>query len=84
MGKNFKKDTASLFLSEAPEPEQTGQEVPRGYKLVKESKSGRINLLVRPSTKEALKEEADRRGISTNELINKILEDYIEDQEGEA
>lgn len=54
--------------------------IPEGYKMVKVSKSIRMQLLVRPLTKTKLKEVADNRGISVNALINDILEDYLERQ----
>lgn len=61
-------------------PQETPQEVPKGYKLVKENKSERLQLLVRPYAKEEIKKLAKAQGISVNDLINGILEDYIERQ----
>lgn len=84
MGKNFKKNPAELFISaaeEAPaETQQTpeGITIPKGYKLVKENKSERMQLLVRPATKAAIKAEADAQGLSMNDLINTIFEEYLE------
>ena len=84
MGKNFKKNPAELFISaaeEAPvETQQTpeGITIPKGYKLVKENKSERMQLLVRPVVKEAIKKEAEAQGLSMNELVNGIFEEYLE------
>lgn len=84
MAKNFKKNTAELFISAADEPQeapQTAQEcvtIPKGYKLVKENKSERMQLLVRPALKEAIKQEAEAQGLSMNELVNTIFEEYLE------
>ena len=51
------------------------------YKLVREAKSVRMHLLVRPRTKEALTSIAKEAGISVNELINRILENFIYDSQ---
>ena len=82
--KDFKKNTAELFISAAEDPpapsEQTGgAAIPKGYKLVKENKSERMQLLIRPTLKEDIKKEAAAQGgISMNDLINNILEEYLE------
>ena len=47
------------------------------YKLVPETKSERIQLLVRPNTKAAITSIAADAELSVNELINRILEDFI-------
>ena len=84
MAKNFKKNTAELFISAADEPQeapqqiQEGVNIPKGYKLVKENKSERMQLLVRPVVKEAIKKEAEAQGLSMNELVNGIFEEYLE------
>lgn len=82
--KDFKKNTAELFIStaeqEAPaasEREQ-GAAIPKGYKLVRENKSERMQLLIRPTLKEAIKKEAQAQGVSMNDLINNIFEEYLE------
>lgn len=79
MGKDYKMNAVETFFSQAkkaepPKPAGT----PEGYVLVKERKSERLQLLIRPNTKKGLQREADREGISVNELINKVLEEYIE------
>lgn len=83
MAKTF-KNAAMNFIS-AEEPTTTpraddpaGAQIPKGYKLVKESKSARTQILLRPATKEALREAAEEQGISLNELINTVLDSYIE------
>lgn len=87
MAKNFKRNPAEMFISaaeaqEAPEAEQadTGLDfdVPKGYKLVREPKSIRMQLLVRPTVKEAIKQEAEAKGISMNDLANIIFEEHFE------
>lgn len=82
--KDFKKNPAELFISTAEEPQaapaQEGAFIPKGYKLVKEPKSARLQLLVRPLTKEGIKRAAEAQGLSMNDLINQILDEYIERQ----
>lgn len=63
---------------EPPKQMAISGEVPKGYKLVKENKSERMHLLVRPALKEAIKEEAEAQGLSMNDLVNNIFEEYIE------
>lgn len=91
MAKKSFKSAAELFLSateiepEAPKPETPKQEkkaagvnVPKGYKLVKENKSERMQLLIRPTIKESIRNIAAAQGLSMNDLINNIFEEYIE------
>ena len=65
---------------ETPQQMQdTGVTIPKGYKLVKENKSQRMQLLVRPTLKDAIRAEAEAQGgISMNDLVNNILEEYLE------
>jgi len=44
-----------------------------------EAKSKRFNMLIRPSVYESLKKMSENKGTSVNDLINKIVEGYIED-----
>ncbi len=82
--KDFKKNTAELFISAAEEQEapqqmqDTGANIPKGYKLVKENKSERMQLLIRPTLKDAIRKEADAQGLSMNDLVNNIFEEYLE------
>ena len=90
--KNF-KNPAMQFISaaeeerEAPQtqPQQEAQQaaglnIPKGYRLAPEFKSARVQLLVRPTTKEAIQKAAAAQGLSMNELINQILDEYAERQ----
>lgn len=81
--KATRKNPADAFLSvaqEEPKEEAKAQDpaIPEGYKLVKESKSERLQLLIRPTTKKRLKVEAIAQGVSVNDLVSTILEDYLE------
>lgn len=86
--KDFKRNTAELFISAADEAletpatptEQTGAAIPKGYRLAKEYKSERMYLLVRPTTKDAIKKAAAAQGVSMNDLINQLLDEYAERQ----
>lgn len=55
-----------------------GINVPKGYKIVPETKSARMQLLIKPSTKEELRIAAAKQCTSVNELTNKIIEEYLE------
>lgn len=84
-------DINSLFLSGAEEPAQdpARQEAARPaapantrwQEIRQETKSDRLQLLIRPSTNKALAKEARRRRISKNELINQILEAHTKGAE---
>ena len=82
--KDFKKNPAEIFISAAEEQEtpqqmqDTGVTIPKGYKLVKENKSQRMQLLVRPALKDAIRAEAEAQGLSMNDLVNNIFEEYLE------
>lgn len=73
--KDFKTAT-SLFLT--PAPEAAASDIPTGYRIVRESKTERLQLLIRPSTHQAIQRIAADQGISKNELINQLLENFIQ------
>lgn len=55
-------------------------EAPEGYKINPqyiETKSKRVQLLVKPSTVEKLRARAKAEGRSLNDLINSILEENV-------
>ena len=88
----FKKNVTEEFFADAqPEAiqeeapieyrslEKAKQLLPPGYSIKKENKTERLQLLVRPATKESLKKIAKAKGnISINELANIIFEEFIE------
>ncbi len=82
--KATRKNPTETFLSTAEEPKEEAKApaqdlaIPEGYKLVKESKSERLQLLIRPTTKKRLKVEAIAQGVSVNDLVSTILEEYLE------
>ena len=78
MSKNFKANATELFISGNGKPAQPA--IPTGYRLVPEQKSERLQLLVRPATKAALRKLSQEQGVSMNELASQILEAYIEER----
>ena len=86
--KGFTRNNPALAFISSSEPEQeapqtatsASDEVPEGYKLnplYVEVKSKRVQLLVQPSTLEAIKSIAKEKGISVNEAVNNAMKDYI-------
>lgn len=91
--KSFKNNPAMQFISAADETQEATQQeapqigqqaaglnIPKGYRLAPEFKSERMQLLVKPATKEAIKQAAAAQGVSMNELINQLLDEYAERQ----
>lgn len=82
--KDFTTPTAA-FISSMPQEETPaaptdsaeGFTVPEGYKLIRESKSKRLQLLVTPTIAANLKTAAAVEGISLNELCNRIFEEFL-------
>lgn len=60
-------------VREAEKPEAPAQIQPAAQEI-RETKSDRLQVLIRPSVNKALAKEAKRQRISKNELINQILE----------
>lgn len=81
-GKDFKGTTKRPKTGQADKsfitPEPLNVHVPEGYRIVKQSKSERIQLLVTPHVKERLQELAEVEGISLNALANNIFQEYID------
>lgn len=76
-GKTFKgameqiEQTAALSFITQTQEEREQREV--------ETKSKRLNLLIRPSVHRNIGKIATMQRMSLNELINKVLEDYAAD-----
>lgn len=88
MAKDFKINAARSLIQAAQEqqpakqPKETASAKADQVKIVyikQESKTKRVQLLVRPSTLEQAKAAADKMGISINELINQALEKFIKE-----
>lgn len=80
--KNFTMSVAEEFINtkkaNEKKPDAAGFTIPEGYKLVRENKSARMQLLIRPAVKDAIKAEAAAKGVSMNDLVNDIFEEYLE------
>lgn len=78
MVKKFNSDASDAFLS-AGKTESTEEEIgaPKGYRLMPEAKSARLQLLVTPSTKEDLQRIADLEGRSLNAVCNDAIQEYL-------
>lgn len=80
-----KSFTVSEDFLTAPEPESketTGEKepglfVPEGYKLVQESKTARIQLLITPTMKANVKRVAEAKGVSVNQLYEDVMMEYL-------
>lgn len=70
VGETETPESANLFDS-------MSDEIPKGWVLKRETKSTRMQLLVTPTTADGIKAAADDQGISTNELVCRILDDYL-------
>ena len=82
--KTFKEsmgNPAMQFISTPTAPKK--EEIPEGYKRNPEfieTKSKRVQLLVKPSTVEKLKARAKAEERSFNDLVNSILEESINNE----
>lgn len=78
--KSFKDSIGNPAMQFISTPVAEAPEAPEGYKvnpLYVETKSKRVQLLVKPSTVEKLRARATAEGRSLNDLINSILEESI-------
>ena len=51
---------------------------PVGVKVKEETRSKRVNLLVKPSVYEAVRKKCKKTGRSFNDVVNILLEEWIE------
>ena len=88
MEKKRFKTTSEMFLSNTtgPDPEETKPEaapaavpeqLPAWSKVTKESKTKRLQLLVRPTADALLTEYCKKNGTSKNALINELIEEFL-------
>lgn len=85
--RGFKKSAAEMFI-DSPAAENTQREaaapddfkVPAGYRLVREKKAIRLQLMVQERIKDAIKRQSEIEGISMNELVGSVLEKYLEEK----
>lgn len=67
---------AAFFTGQAAEPQQPADPA-------RETKSVRVNLLLKPSTKAGIEKLAALDRSSMNALINDVLETYLQDREAD-
>jgi hypothetical protein len=75
MSKKSFKDTNPV-LQFITQPTQGAQDTQDTHNTARETKSKRLNLLIFPSIHEDMGKIARVDGVSVNELINKVLDDY--------
>lgn len=86
--KSFMDSPALRFITaneeEKPQKEEKiapkKEELPKGYKISPvyiETKSRRLQLLLKPSIFKKLKQTADKKRTSVNDLVNSILEENL-------
>ena len=91
--KNFKateNPTMQFITTDAPEPQPLPKikapleevAIPEGYRLIRESKTARLQLLVRPQIKDGLQEVAEAEGLSLNELCSQVFENFLKARAG--
>lgn len=84
--KTFKENISPAMNFISPESiakVEEPQQAPEGYKpnpLYIETKSRRLQLLIKPSLHEKLKRRAQREGTSVNDIVNTILEEATEEE----
>ena len=71
-----KKNPAMKFISSPQTEEAPPPEIKQ--RANREAKSRRLQLLLRPSLYEAIKEKAEAEGVSVNEEIGELLESALE------
>lgn len=72
---SFKSQTVE---QKAPDANTTtSKSVPAKRIIKRETRSKRVNLLVKPSTYEAVVAKAEECGVSVNELINSYMEEIL-------
>ena len=76
-GKETFENPAELFAGQLEGTDPEAVNIPEGYRLVRESKSKRLQLLVTPTIAENLKAIALLRKCSVNELCNRIFDEYM-------
>ena len=78
--KDFKNPAEYFITPDQPEPVNEDLpefQVPAGYRLVKEVRSKRLQLLLPPQLVANLKARAAIEEISLNQLCNRIFEEYL-------
>lgn len=78
---NAERAPADQILEKTEPKPARSRKAPAGYKPNPEyieKRTRRVQMLIQPSLYDLLKAKAEAEGISTNEAINKAIEEYIE------
>lgn len=77
--KDFLTQAKKTIKKDTPKKNAKGNTVsiPIGYELRPETKSKRLNLLIKPSVYDLLKETADAEGQTINSYINNLIEKEV-------
>jgi len=84
--KSFKNNPALQFVSsriDASDEKSTENVPPPDWRVANsapETRSKRFNMLIRPSVFSLLQKNAKEKNMSVNELINSLIEIYIENR----
>lgn len=80
--KSFKENPALQFINtETGKPTAKGEPEPKVHYIPVETKTRRVQLLFRQSLYNRISSLADEKGLSFNELLHNILEEYADGQE---
>lgn len=77
VGESIVSPTPTYESTPTPTPTYTPAHVPN--KKVKERKTERLQLVVRPSTKARLAQYAEDRDTSSNEVVQRLLDKLLDD-----
>lgn len=81
MATKFTTTPEEFLTKQSEEVSVEDYKVPKGYRLKPLPKNERMHILVTSETRQAIKNIADRRGMSMNALLNEIIEEYVENNE---
>ena len=81
MANKFTTTPEEFLTKQAEEVSIESFQVPKGYRLKPLPKTERMHILVTTETRKAIKNIADRRGMSMNALLNEIIVEYVEANE---
>lgn len=83
MTKDYKstlnEDTVASFMGKKAEQPIDPAAVPAGFKMIKVAKTERCQIVLRPLTKKGIQQAARANGLSFNEMVHNILDQYLED-----
>lgn len=84
MTKDYKstlnEDTVASFMGKRVEQQPADNEkIKPGWHMAQDAKTERCQIVLRPLTKQGIKAAAVANGVSFNEMVHNILDQYLED-----